>query len=968
MSYFKLQFQGYGLKQHDVQQWLGMAHEILDYRDNVGEEIHWTNSMFGGMPSVQISIAYGGNFIRDAFNVFFDIFSMPAGAALLSMLGFYVLAVCLGLSPWIGLVAGVAFGFTSYDIIILQAGHNTKAIAIALMAPALGSFLMAFRRNQILGVLLTTLFLMLQIGTNHLQVTYYFGILLVFVGGALFVEATKNGKVLEFLKTSGLLILGAIVAVLMNYGNVALTNDYAKYTIRGGNDVTVNPDGTDNTIASEGGLDKEYITQWSYGIGESFTLLSPNVKGGGSFAIGGSQFEDIVDEVDMNSQERNVVMNSPAYWGEQPFTSGPVYIGIIICYLALLGLVFLKGNLRWGLLLASILALMLSWGKNFMGLTDFFIDHVPGYNKFRTVTIILVIIQLALPLLGALFLQKLYDKRAEIKAEKRKFLITTGAFAVFLLIVTMMGLGDNYSSKGDLTRMEGMEANIFNQISNMDPATLQSQYGLDITNPQQVEQFVAQQAEPYQAGFDKVKEVRAEIFKSSMLRSFLFVLLAGGLLALFYYTEIKSDYLLLGLAVLVLMDLVPVANNYLGNQEQGSGYKYWEEKGKTDFPVASTNANTTILEQELSENPGLKSKIDKARSLGNQAALDRDLSGEAKQRVVDSYVFSALNRNTNYRVFDFGGGFSSSEASYFHKSLGGYHGAKLRNIQNLFEFHLSKSNNRVYDMMNVKYFIQNGEQGPVARRNPTALGNAWFVERVVPVASPNEEILSLGSQFTVKNVGTGILLVNGETKADAKVYGSETIQYKNGNDTLEVGLSNGMQVGMEALFVSDVNGRTNLIPAQVKSMDTTASFNKMVSITLTDDFEPNKEAFMLESELGAKSPKKYTAEGSIKMTQYNPDHMKYLSESKAPQMAIFSEVFYPEGWKAYIDNKEVPIKKADYLLRAIEVPAGKHKIEFVFDLPKLKMATAMNYALSILLLVCFGLYFWKRKGKKGAEK
>ncbi|MBU2018190.1 MAG: YfhO family protein [Bacteroidetes bacterium] len=949
MSYFKLQFQDYGLKQHDVQQWLGMAHEISDYRDELGEETLWTNSMFGGMPSVQISIVYSGNYLKNIFSVVTDLFPLPMGAVLISMIGFYFMALMLGVSPWIALIGSLAYGFTTYDIIILQAGHNTKAMAISLMAPALGAFIMAYRRNLLWGIALTGVFMTLQIGANHLQVTYYFAILLVFVGLAFLIEAILSKKVTKFIITSVSLIAAIGIAVLINYGNIALTNEYAKYTIRGGNDITINPDGSPNTISSEGGLDKDYITQWSYGKGESFTLLSPNVKGGGSFAIGGSTFEGAVDNVEMTSQERNVVLGSPAYWGQQPFTSGPVYIGIIVVFLALLGMVFLNGWLKWGLLLASILALMLSWGKNYMGLTDFFIENVPGYNKFRTVTIILVIIQLTIPLLGVLVLQKLYQERENLESQKKKFLITTGLFVLVLLIVAGVGLGDNYTSERDESQIANVEQNIYNQIIQMDAATLQSQYNINKNNPQEVQSFISAQAEPYLAGFDKLKEVRKEIFSKSMWRSILFTLFAAGLMALFFYSKVKAEYIFLGLGVLILIDLVPVANNYLGNQEEGNGYKYWEEKGLSLYPVQSSPANETILNQEINENPALQAIIDKATRNGKQKAEELDLNGVAKQRAIDSYKFAALNRNTNYRVFDFNGGFSSSEASYFHKSLGGYHGAKLRNIQNMFDFHLSKSNNKVYDMMNVKYFIQNSEQGPVARPNPTALGNAWFVKEVSSVNTPNEEILSLGSTFEVNNVGSGTLLVNSEAVKSGKVFGSEKIDYVLGKDTLSVGLTNGMQEGMEAYFCRDINGQTNLIPAQILDADPTESFTKLVGLKLLNEFKPSQEAVLLVDESKGLA-KKYTGSGFIKMSKYNPSKMEYISESSEKQLAIFSEVYYPINWKAFVDGKEVEIRKANYLLRAIEIPAGKHKIEMRYSSELYKKSSIISALLSSVLI------------------
>ncbi|MFA7272959.1 MAG: YfhO family protein [Crocinitomicaceae bacterium] len=964
-SYFKLQFEGYGLKQHDVKQFKGSAQEIIDYRENQDQEILWTNSMFGGMPSVQISLVYTGNLIKTGFDNFIQFVGKPASIVLISAFGFYIMAVCLGISPWIGLMGALAFGFTTYDITLLTAGHNTKAIAIAMMAPAMGAFLMAFRKSKVWGSLLLALFMSLQIGANHVQVTYYFGILLLLAGIALFIEAIQKKEIKSFFITTAGVVVAMLFAVAINYGNIALTNDYAKKTIRGGNDISINPDGTKNTISTDDGLDKEYITNWSYGIGESFTMLSPAVKGGGSFTIGGSQFEDLVDNVDMTSEERNVVMNSSAYWGDQPVTSGPFYLGIVVVFLAIMGMVFLKGKLKWGLLAATILALMLSWGKNYMGLTEFFIDYIPGYNKFRTVTIILVVVELTIPLLGILFLQMMYQEREAMKAQKKKFLITGGSITLFLFAVMVVGLGDNYTSESDKTQVDRMEQNYYNQILNMDPAQLQSQYNVNVNDKAQVQEFISAQVEPYRSGFGKVKEVRAEIFQKSMLRSILFGILTMAALALLLYTTLSSEIILIGLVVLTLMDIVPIANQYLGSQEEGNGYQYWEETGQTDYPFDSSEANTMILNQELTENPSLKKQIDQAVSNGAKKAEELELSGIAKQRVIDSYAFSALNRNTNYRVFDFNGGFSSTEASYFHKSLGGYHGAKLRNIQNLIEFHIAKSNNKVLDMLNVKYFIQSDDKGPKARMNPTALGNVWFIQKVKSVPDANTEILSLGSQFDLKNVGNGELIINQEKIAGTTVFGNETIQYvQNQNDTIDVRLTNGMSEGMEAYFVIDTNGATNFVPKQMIDNDQTNSFKKLIQVKLKEQFDPKSEAFVMNDWASKIKGRDFTGEGKISMTKYNPMIMQYESNSKANQFAVFSEIYYPEGWKAFVDGKETEIIKVDYALRGLNVPAGKHKIEFKFDLPKYRLANTMNVVLTILLLLAFGIAGFVKYRKK----
>ncbi len=961
LVYFNLQFQGYGLKQHDIEQFGGASHEIQDYRERTGKETLWTNSMFGGMPSTQISVLYEGNFIKEVVDVYHKLIPSPAGIALMYMLGFYILMLCLRVNPWVGLLGSIAFGFSSYDIIIIQAGHNTKALAVAMMAPVVGAFIMAYQRNLKWGVVLSSIFMVIELSMNHLQVTYYLGILLLGIGIVMLIESLRKKDLKHFFTATAGVGIAYVLALVVNLGNISMTNDYAKHTIRGGNDITITPDGTSNAANATSGLDKDYITQWSYGVGESFTLISPYVKGGGSVALGDSPFAEDVENMELSSEEQKGVMSSPVYWGEQPMTSGPVYIGVIVVFLALLGIVFLNNPVKWALLAVTVLTLALSWGKNFMGLTDFFLEYIPGYNKFRAVTIILVMVELCVPVLGALFLDLLIKEREHLKAKKKTFLIVSAVMVVFLIGVKAVGLGDNYSSTNDQTQVAGIESNIRQQLAGMDPATLMAQYKLDINNAAQVDAFVQQQSQPYVQSFEAMKKVRESIFNSSMNRSLLFVIVTIGLLVALFYSEVKSELIVIGLIALVAMDLIPVAKNYLGNKEEGNGYKYWTEKGNTLFPMTASNADYKIMENELALNPALKGKIAQAVREGNGKAAELELSGAPKRKVIDAYKFAALNRNTNYRVFDMSGGFNSATSSYFHKALGGYHGAKLRNIQNLFDFQLVNSNYKVYDMLNVKYFIQNGTE---AQPNPNALGNAWFVKKVSTLATPNDEIRALGSVIGIENVFQGTLLINGEVKKKSDVFTSDKIQYVIKQDTLQVPMSAGLMEGMEAMFVMDINGKTNLVPMQTLEMDTAKSFLKLVKIKNKDEFNPKDEAIMLKSEFSKLGKSTFTGEGSIKMISYEPNAISYKSESSSEQLAVFSEVYYPEGWTATVDGKPVDIIKTDYLLRGIKVPKGKHTIAFTFDLPMYHKAGTMATIASILILLGLGGAIYTDRKKK----
>jgi len=955
-AYFAPEFDGYSLKQHDVEQFKGMAQETEMHREKYGEEPLWTNSMFGGMPATQISVYYEGNIFQKAIIGFLRTFGVPSGTFFLHLIGFYILALCLRIKPIVGVVGAFAFAFATYEIVIIQAGHNSKAVTVALMAPVLGAFIMAYRSSWKWGALLSGLFMSFQLASNHLQVTYYLGILLFFLGLYELVKAVKEKEFKKF----GLATVGVIaaygLALFINYGNISLTQDYAKHTIRGGNDITISPEGkevTNNTT----GLDKDYITNWSYGVGESFTLVSPYVKGSASAGIVGSQFEEMVENSDRSRSEINQIFNAqiPMYWGEQPIVSGPTYVGVVMVFLMILGLVYVKDRRKWILFFVAVLALMLSWGKNFMGLTDFFIDNIPGYNKFRTVTIIMVLIELIVPLIGIWFLDAmLKDKEGGIKENKKPFLVTSALFFVFLLAVKMIGLGDNYTNSKELSQADEVPKMVMQQLSQMEPEQL-AQNNIDINNPQQIQSIIDQQVQSYEDELMLYKGVRADIFNSSMNRSLLFTFLIIGLIALYFYTAVSPIIIISGVGLFVLIDLVGVDLNYLNSEESSAGnYKYWMPEEQKLYPISASTADYQILDAERVD-PKVNAAIEEGQKDGIAKAGELEYTGANKSRVVDAYKFSALNFATNYRVFTYDNPWGSSRASYYHKNLGGYHGAKLRNIQNLFEFQLAQSNNKVFDMLNVKYFIQ----GENVRNNPTALGQAWFVKNVKTVETPNDEIRALGMSFEINNSGKGNLIVNDEIVQKAKIYWQEQIIYVAGSDTVKVPLTNGVSKGMEIAFVSDVNGVTNLVPKSTLEADTASSFNTLVSMKCIDVFEPSTEAVMLKSEADKLSSKSFSGEGSIVMKSYKPNEIKYAVSTDKKQFAVFSEIYYPAGWKAFVDGKEVEIRKVNYLLRGVEVPSGNHEIVMKFDIPKLKTTNMFAVAGTSILVLLFVLGFWK---------
>lgn len=960
---------GYSVKQHDVTQFKGMSNEIQHYREKTGEEPLWTNAMFGGMPAMQISMLYAGNVIRTALTWYENLLGRPIGLMFAHMLGFYILALFLRIRPLVAMLGAIAMTFASYEIIIIQAGHNSKSMATAFMAPVLGAFIYCYRSKdfKLWAIALAGLLMAVQLATNHVQVTYYLVFLLVGLGVFYFIEALVNNKFKHFMSTTIGLIGVFVLAGLVNIGNLYLSNDYAKHTIRGGNDITINPDGTDVKKGTTG-LDREYITNWSYGIGETFTFISPNVKGGGSFLFRGSQFEENVLNADISSDQVDRVMNYPVYWGDQPFTSGPVYLGIVVAILSILGLIYLPGKWKFVYFIIALFAIMLSWGKNFMGLTDFFIDYVPGYAKFRTVTIVLVMVELIVAVMGMVFLEYLIRNREQFKTNKKSLLISSGAIFVFLILLKVIGLKDGFTNDLDKKQEAEYETSIYNQLMEMGPERTMSQLNLDLNNEQQLDAFITQQKSSFQETMDSVKKVRASVFNDSMNRTLIFAFFTLVIILVFVMTSLSVNLFAVAMLVLLLVDIVPVANDYLGKQEENGESKYYVDGNEKEYPMSATLADLQIMDKEVSNNTFIASKVKETESKALTFAQDKGFSSIATANYVDAKKFQTLNEYTNYRVFEPQGGFNSSRASYFHKSLGGYHGAKLRNIQNLIEFQLYAGNNKVFDMLNVKYIIQGNGSNSSIQENPNAAGNAWLVKSVTSVETPNDEIRALGMKFEIKNSGQGKLLINGKESTEASIYGAEDIKYVlAGADTINVEITNGIPEGLETEFVMDSKGKTSFIMPQVFENDTARnSFLKLANVKAVKDFHVKDEAIMLSSEAKKLSQRNFTAEGTVKMTSYAPNHLVYEADLKDKQMVVFSEIYYSEGWKLLVDGKQQDILKVDYLLRGAEIAGGKHKIEMIFELDSFKKTNVISLisSLALFVLLGLGLFIKNRKNKK----
>ena len=650
-AYFSPLLEGKRIDGHDVKTWIGMSKEISDYRDKTGEEALWTNSLFSGMPAYQISVKYSANLVRYVDKIITFGFPRPANLLFLYLLGFYLLLVSLNIDYRIAAIGAFAYAFSSYFFIIIQAGHMTKAHAIAYLPMVVAAVLYTYRGKILLGATLTSLAVALQIFTNHYQITYYLILILLFVGFSQFFFFLKDKNLSSFFKRSGVLILAAILAAGTSFTRLKTTSDYGKETTRGKSELTSNIDNKTK------GLDKDYATQWSYGVAESMTLLIPNFHGGSSMnsvlSIDDSQTLNFLRKFRNKKLANALQFRAGSYWGDQPIVSGPTYVGAIVMFLFLLGVFIVKNEFRVWILLATIMSLMLAWGKNFMPLTDFFLDYFPGYNKFRAVSMILVIAEFTIPLLAILGLNKFINsesRESNYKKLKNAFYITGGISLIFALFPTMFL---DFLSEKDLSPISS-----------------------GVKTPD---------------GFlDGLVADRSSLLSGDAWRSFVFIALSFGLLTAYIKQKISKKYVVLLIGALIFVDMWGINKRYLNED-------HFVRKNKIKNPYKPTQADNFILK----------------------------------------------DKDPNFRVFNQSvSTFNDASTSYFHKSIGGYHGAKLKRYQELIEFHISKGNMNVLNMLNTKYFIAPDGRAQI---NPAALGNAWFVEDINIVKNADEEIAALGN-------------------------------------------------------------------------------------------------------------------------------------------------------------------------------------------------------------------------------
>ena len=731
--YFSPLWQGYDLDQNDIVQWRGMSQELSNYRELHKEEALWSNSMFGGMPAYQVSTKHDANLLRPILLTLRLGLPGAIGTLFLCFLGYYILGLCLRLGPWYSLVGAVAFGFATINILYLGAGHTGKVTAIAFLAPALGGFILAFRGRAYLGGAIFMLFLGLNIAANHLQMTYYLAFLLVAVaiGESVRLIVAKQFKALSM--SLAVLAVASIVAVLPSASNLMTTFEYSKYTTRGSSDLTLKPKESSN-IEQEG-LSGSYILDYNFASGEQWSLLIPNAKGGASAAIAENNKDAIPNAAKGNknvNKFKDDLKGTNSYWGAQRFTGGAFYFGAAIMTLFILAFVGLKDGIKWPFLVVTLLALGLCL-KEMTGLNSMFIEKIPMYNKFRDSKMILVLIQVMAAAMGMMFLKRLVEGEIAWGAKGKKVL--TGAVAVFALVIMFLYVSP--SSTGSLISPQEQEQ--FDQMAKSAPK-------------EQVAMI-----DDYTSA---LQDVRVEIFKADAKRSlFLVILISGAVLALVYVKNDKLKMAILPIVgVIVLFDGFSVSRRYLNLEKEKGAYKKFVTLEEKEIPVKPSAADFSILDLEKPNVADFDNKSNALeQALTNSGIYDHVKTKGAMKEVAN---FGALQLNSDFRVARLGNPFNDAETSFFHKSIGGYHGAKLKRMQEVIDFHLAEELDSaiaylqagtfdslggtltVLNMLNTKYYIGNPEQP--AFPNKFAMGNAWFVSKVRTTNNSDEEMIALG--------------------------------------------------------------------------------------------------------------------------------------------------------------------------------------------------------------------------------
>ena len=810
--FFPADIEGRILYRHDSSAGRGAGQEASEYYQRTGERTRWTNSLFGGMPTYQTSPSYHStDTIAQVGNAYHLWLPENVWYVFAYLLGFYILLRAFDFRWYLATLGAVVWAFSSYFFIIIAAGHIWKVIALAYLPPMIAGVVLAYRRKYMLGLLVTALFSALEVLANHVQMTYYYLFVVVAMAIAFIIEGAMKKDWKHLAKATGVCIAGATIGICINMSNLYHTWQYGKETMRGQSELVKK--NTANQTSS--GLDRDYITQWSYGIDETWTLLVPNTKGGASVSIASDptamkKADAEVSDFFQNTFNMNIYGSFSEYWGTQPMTAGPVYVGAFVLMLFILGLFIVKGPMKWALLAVTILSILLSWGRNFMPFTDFFLDYVPMYAKFRTVASILVIAEFTIPLLAMMALKKIVDE-PEILTTKAKLVYASFGLTAGFCLLFALAPGLFFS---DFVSAQELQA---------------------------LQQLPAEYQGPI---ISNLTEIRKGIFTSDCWRSFWVIVIGSAFLFLYKMKKLGKEFMIAGIAVLCLVDMWMVNKRYLYDD-------MFVEKSVRDTPQQMTETDKMICRDK---------------------SLD----------------YRVLNMASNT--------FNENETSYYHKSVGGYHPAKLRRYAEMIEAYISPEMQKamkavaeaggdmtkvngdsifpVLNMLNTKYFImplQGGQTVPV--QNLYAYGNAWFVDKVSYAENANEEIDKVGK-----------INLRHEAVADAK----------------------------------------------------------------------------FKQQLGESVPQDDTS--IVKLTQYKPNNLTYEVTSNKGGVIVFSEIYYP-GWTATIDGQPAELGRVDYILRALNVKPGTHKVVLDFHPTSLKTTEAIAYVGYgvLLILLLAGLFFeWKK--------
>jgi hypothetical protein len=873
--YFSPLFNDFTLKQSDVKQFQGMAKEIVDYRlMNDGKEPLWTNSMFGGMPAYQISVAHDSNMLVYVDRMLKLGLPVPVGILFFAMLGFYIFALCLRVNSWLGILGAIAFGFSTINILYIAGGHITKVNAIIYMAPALGGMILAFRGKWLLGSAIYALFLGLNLTANHLQMTYYLFFLLGAVAIGECIRLLIQKEVITLGKTVGALALATVIGILPSASNLLTTLEYSKFTTRGTTDLTIKPKNPTNAQEKEG-LNKNYILEYNFGPGEFLSILAPNAKGERGEYLGND--EAVMEKVDSQYSQQIAQMNR--YWGGQSFTGGAFYFGAFMIAFFLLGLILLKDNLKWPFLAISILAILLA-SNDPGGINDFFINKFPMYNKFRDSKMILVLLQVMVPALGILFLDRFFKKDGII-GDKKTWLIASGGVTLLIAILYIIP-----SLSGSFISSE--EVKMFAQAAkSTDVAQVSFVNGLK----------------------SELVKTRIGLYQGDMGRALFLVILACGIVLATVYSKV-SHLFFTGIAIaIVAFDNISISKRYLNNEEEDGVYKSYEPTDAAAFPTLPSIADNRILLNEAGTIANFSSKVADLQAKMVESVQYKQITDEQARKAIAS--FGVLNLNTDFRVLSFANTFAETTTSYFHKSIGGYHGAKLKRYQEIADFYifdeLNRINREIGKAKNVKLQAY-GMTGIVTNENAKQVFDTIQIDEIA-VSDSNAVLNMLNTKY----------LIVDRTKDPVK----------NTN-------TNGA-----AWFVGKVK-KVNSSNDEMKALEGLNSKNE--AIFNAKDFPT----------ISVKSAYAKDSNSTIKLTSYGSNNLKYNSNSKTELPAIFSEVYYSEGWNCYVDGiKTDKIFRANYILRGAIIPPGKHIIEWKFEPESFNTGSTYSLIGSIMLLLIF---------------